>query len=199
METDLQPRADNAICFTGVARKATMNKEQLDQYIKDHIQGVFGEYEVFKEEVSKLKPGQIYLEIGVDEGKSMTVAHHYAKKGVYIIGIDFHDVPPHKVSIGRGPFAESQGIIGHKKPGFFVHGDADVFSELWDVDIDLLFIDGGHSYEEVKENTLNWERFVPPGGTILFHDTDSPGVMDWLNEHYSNWENIGDKIGRVRM
>ncbi len=179
-----------------------MNIQELDQHIKDHIQGVFGGYEMdlFKKEVSKLKPGQIYLEIGVDEGRSMAVAHHYAKEGVYIIGIDFHDVPPYnKISVGRGPFAEQEGIIGHKKKGFFIHGDADVFSELWETDIDLLFIDGGHSYEEVKENTLNWERFVPPGGTILFHDTDSPGVMDWLNEHYSNWENIGGKIGRVKI
>lgn len=170
-------------------------------YLNKHIQGMFGPADMLslRDEIVKLKPGQVYLEIGVDEGRSMATAHHYAKEGVYIVGVDMHDVYVHSASLGRGAFAEREGIIGYQKPGFFVHGDADMFAALWNHPIDLLFIDGGHDYEEVKLNTLKWEKFVPKGGTILFHDIDyaSPGVKDWLDEHYDKWENLHDKIGKV--
>lgn len=36
--------------------------------------------------------------------------------------------------------------------------------------IDLLFIDAGHSYLEVKADIENWTPFVKPGGVVAFHD-----------------------------
>jgi predicted O-methyltransferase YrrM len=41
----------------------------------------------------------------------------------------------------------------------------------WSARIDMLFIDGDHSYEGVK---ADWERFLPfmnPFGVVIFHDT----------------------------
>jgi predicted O-methyltransferase YrrM len=41
----------------------------------------------------------------------------------------------------------------------------------WSAKIDMLFIDGDHSYEGVK---ADWERFLPfmnPFGVVVFHDT----------------------------
>lgn len=177
--------------------------EELSNHIAQNIQGMFGpaDMAVLKEEIEKLEPGQVYLEIGVDEGRSMAVAHYYAKPGVFIIGIDFHDVYPHPLSAGRGVFAEQEGVIGSQKYGFFIHGDADIFAKVWNKPIDLIFIDGGHDYEEVKRNTLNWEPFMAKASTMLFHDIDymAPGVKGWLNEHYgSEWEALHGKIGRVR-
>lgn len=181
-----------------------MKIEELSQHISKSIQGMFGpkDMEVLKTEIEKLKPGDIYLEIGVDEGRSMAVAHHYAKEGVFIVGVDLHDVPPVSPhTIGRGPFAEQEGVIGWKKRGFFVHGDADMFAELWMEPINLLFIDGGHDYEEVKKNYLQWEGLVPSGGVILFHDIDysAPGPREFLDDHYGkgNWEDLHGKIGKV--
>lgn len=178
-----------------------MTPEKLDTYIAKNIQGMFGlaDIRVLKKEIEKLQPGQIYLEIGVDEGRSMAAAHHYAKPGVFIIGIDFHDVYSHSASVGRGVFAEKEGIIGYQKKGFFIHGDADTFAELWNKPIDLLFIDGGHDTESVKNNTLKWEEFVSSGGVILFHDIDHPETRAWVNEHYgeNGYEDFNGKIGKV--
>jgi hypothetical protein len=187
----------------------TMNDDtveigEYDAYLQKHIQGMFStkDMEIMKEEIEKLKPGDIYLEIGVDEGKSMAVAHHYAKPGVFIIGIDFHDVYIHSVSIGRGAFAEKEGMIGFQKHGFFIHGDADVFAELWTKPISLMFIDGGHDYFEVKKNSDLWAPKMKKGGTILYHDIDygPPGVKGFLDDHYGKdkWEALHGKIGRVR-
>lgn len=160
---------------------------ELDAHITKNIQGVFSQTDmvIMKAEIEKLNSGDVYLEIGVNEGKSYSVAHHYAADGVYTIGIDPYDVPPHEFSVGRSVWMEKEGMIGIGKRGFYVHGDADVFAELFNVPfIKLLFIDGHHDYDSVKNNTLMWEQLVVSGGVILYHDYDHPETKRWLDEHY---------------
>jgi predicted O-methyltransferase YrrM len=179
-----------------------MKVPELDAHITEHIQGVFGQSDmaILKEHIEQLHENQVYLEIGVDEGRSTAVASHYADPDIYVVGIDINDVPPHELSDGRAQFAMKEGIIGIGKKGFFVHGDADEFSKLWLYPIDLMFIDGHHDYESVKNNTLIWEKKMAPGGTILFHDYDHPETKEWLDEHYGdNKELLNNKIIRVRV
>jgi|SRR3990167_9703393 len=177
-----------------------MNFEELDTHITKHIQGVFSEFDVMKEEAEKLKPGDVYVEIGVDEGKSARVLHEYAHPDVYKLFIDIHDVVPHEKSIGRAPWMEQEGMVGIGKKGFYVHGDADEFAFFMArISVNLMFIDGHHDYESVRKNTERWEEMVKPNGIILFHDYDHPDVKRWLDEHYgNNKEVIGGKIVRVR-
>ena len=172
-----------------------MSTEELAKYIDGKIQGVFGNLEigVLKEEIEKLLPNDVYVEIGTDEGRSARVAHEYANPKVFKVFIDIHDPTP------RGPFMESEGMVGIDKPSFWVHGDADLFAKLFNKTVDLLFIDGHHDYESVKKNTEMWEKKVIPGGVILFHDYDHPETKIWLDEHYGdNKEVIGNKIVRVK-
>ena len=42
-----------------------------------------------------------------------------------------------------------------------------------DIKIDLLFIDGDHSYEGVKKDFDLYSKLLKPNGLILIHDTDS--------------------------
>lgn len=173
---------------------------ELDAWILKQVQGVFGQQDmdVMKREIEKLDNGQIYLEVGVNEGRSFGVASHYAKDGVYIIGVDIIDVPPHEYSIGRAPFMQNT-MVGIGKRGFYVHGDADEFANLFCRKVDLLFIDGHHDYDSVKANTLKWEPKVAPGGTILFHDYDHPETKRWLDEHYGDDKEVFNlKIVKVR-
>lgn len=177
--------------------------EELNEHINQYIQKCFwmNDMQVLKEEIEKLKPGNVYVEIGVDEGGSARTAHEYAHQDVLKVYIDIHDVDPHEVSIGRGRFMEQEGMVGVGKKGFFIHGDADEFIKVWNTPIDLIFIDGAHGYDDVKRNTLLWEPFVKKGGTLLFHDTDYVvGVRKWLDEHYGEgkWEDCHGKVGRIR-
>lgn len=50
--------------------------------------------------------------------------------------------------------------------------------------IDLLFIDGDHVYEAVKQDYQSWAPYVKPEGLIVFHDYDErhPGVQALVNE-----------------
>lgn len=178
-----------------------MDIDELDQYIGSKIQGVFSKADmaVLKEEIEKLVPGNVYVEIGTDEGRSARVAHEYAKEGVYKVWIDINDPGPISgITVGRGKFMQNEGMVGLGKKGFWVHGDADEFVPLFLPDIKLLFIDGHHDYESVKNNTLKWEKRVK-GGTILFHDYDHPDTKRWLDEHYGlNKEVLHNKIVRVK-
>jgi predicted O-methyltransferase YrrM len=48
---------------------------------------------------------------------------------------------------------------------------SDAAAREWKLQIDLIFIDGDHSYEGVKRD---WEHFLPhikPSGIVIFHDT----------------------------
>ena len=53
----------------------------------------------------------------------------------------------------------------------FLKGYFDDIANTWDKPIDILHIDGFHSYEAVKNDFDTWSKFVKDDGVILFHDT----------------------------
>ncbi len=177
--------------------------EELLDYTNQYIQGGFwpNDAKVLKEEIEKLKPGDVYVEIGVDEGKSARVAHEYAPEGVYLVFIDIHNVDPHSASIGRGKWMEQEGMVGVGKRGAFIHADANTVAKWFDHPINLIFIDGHHGKEDVERDTFSWKPLVKKGGVILYHDIDHPGVLEHLNVYYGKgkWEDCHGKVGRVRL
>ena len=44
----------------------------------------------------------------------------------------------------------------------------------WEKPISLLWIDGNHAYESVREDFLSWSKFVVLGGWVAFHDAADP-------------------------
>ncbi len=55
-------------------------------------------------------------------------------------------------------------------------------SASWHRPIDLLFIDGDHSYEGCSTDLKAWLRFVRPGGWVAFHDSSEEGVAQAISE-----------------
>ena len=72
----------------------------------------------------------------------------------------------------------------------------------WEGDpIDLLIIDGDHSYEGVKADLDVWLKHIKPGGLIFLHDYDAdntcfahveryPGVKQAVEECSAQWEEV---------
>ena len=180
-----------------------MDVPSWNKHISSLIQGGFFEMDMYvlKEEIEKLGDDEIYLEIGVDEGKSLSTARYYAKDTVWTVGVDMTD-PPARAPYMNMPFGYSPQGTAMMSPGkrnIYIHGDANMVAKLWTKPISLLFVDGDHSYEGVKSDTLNWEPFVKKGGTILFHDYDSLPVKEWLDEYYKNKKEVlHNKIVRIK-
>ena len=143
--------------------------------------GAFSVYdaEILVPEVQKLEAGDVYLEIGVDKGKSLSIARMVVKEGVNICGVDLRPDP--------------------KVPNTsFMQGDSVAIAEKFNPNyksINVLFIDGDHSYEGCKRDIEAWLPHMKKNGVILFHDCDesSPGVVqavaEFVNTHIVNkWE-----------
>ena len=77
--------------------------QDLSDWVWEHIQGCFPptDMKVHKREVEKLKPGDVYLEVGVSQGLSFTNAEHFSKDGVFVMGIDIYD-PVHRAEYMQG-------------------------------------------------------------------------------------------------
>jgi len=60
----------------------------------------------------------------------------------------------------------------------------DIYEKIKDIEFDLIFIDGDHSYEGVKKDFEMYVPLLKDGGLILMHDTVNrrEGVKDFWQE-----------------
>lgn len=122
------------------------------------------------------------LETGRFNGGSLLVMACAAPDGVPIHSIDI--APKDDARLGKFlgrfcPQAKVELIVGDSQHGAFPQ-----IGEL-----DLLFIDGDHSYEGCGNDIANWYDHLVPNGHMLFHDSylGSHGVqdaiMDFMQTH----------------
>ncbi len=60
--------------------------------------------------------------------------------------------------------------------------------------IDLIFIDGNHSYEYVKKDIQQWSQKCRPGGILSGHDYDPvlfPQIVKVVDELFGDCKFIG--------
>ncbi len=63
--------------------------------------------------------------------------------------------------------------------------------KIWNKSINLLWIDGDHKYEVVRNDYLIFSRFVDKNGVIIFHDSYMEGVSQALKEiDLSKYEDV---------
>ena len=127
-------------------------------------------------EVSKLKFGQTYVEIGVAHGASLSIANSATKDGINLYGIDRIDWPDREGLIEK--------FLGYQGKHEFIEGESEVQARFWNRgEIDLLFIDGDHTYEGVLKDIALWVPWVKHGGIIMFDDyTEVTGVKEAVNK-----------------
>jgi hypothetical protein len=130
----------------------------------------------------------VIVEIGSFQGKS-TVA---LAKGAQLCGARVYAVDPHfdyQVTGDTHYGDENYQALLANLAAYGVDetvkvvkkASIDAFAD-WKKPIDLLWIDGSHEYEDVKQDFILWSKFVT--GYIAMHDTtgNHPGVTRFLNE-----------------
>lgn len=126
--------------------------------------------------IKDLKPEDVYLEVGVQYGRSLDFVRRNSEAQVY--GVDIDD----------SNYQEVEGAT-------FIHAPSNEAVNYWKFDlagkpIDVLFIDGDHTYEGCKDDWDNFSPFVKPGGWVVFHDCDetSPGVVQLFDKIGKGWK-----------
>lgn len=143
-------------------------------------QGAFSTYdmEAILPALLEIPENGLYLEVGVRHGKSLGFARMFSKGTV--VGID----KGHEIDLDWFETKTDRGIT-------FIHKPSNEAVKEWDRRIDVLFIDGDHTYEGCLDDWKNFSPFVKPGGVVYFHDCDdtSPGVVQVFDEIGGGWEN----------
>jgi len=126
-------------------------------------------------------PGEI-IEIGSFKGKStsfLAMGIRDSKKKSKVFAID-----PHKGSkehqIGgkyetlTDTYKEMTNNLGMLGLSDFVEIIKDTSMNVvqkWNKPVGLIFIDGSHEYDDVRNDLRYWMKFVPKGGVICIHDS----------------------------
>lgn len=117
----------------------------------------------------------IVLEIGCDVGNSTTAL---------LLGVEEHG--GHVYSVDINP-ACANNFVGYHQWTFIHSSSREIANVLTQIpDLDVLYVDGDHSYEGAKFDIDGYGCMVREGGLILVHDVehpDFPGVRQALDEY----------------
>jgi len=157
------------------------------------------EMEWIKGQVDQMPSGGTFVEVGVALG-GLTVllwSHVYAKDGQYVVVDHFEGTPSDGESEGRTHLAI--GRVGAK--GRFlvnmvrarissnirmVEADSVHAARVFDDGtLDIVYLDAGHTYDEVRADIQAWWPKVKPGEWLMGHDyhDHGNGVQQAVDRH----------------
>jgi predicted O-methyltransferase YrrM len=161
-------------------------------------------------DVKTLNPKTV-LEIGTHRGGTLYLWTRLAQPDATIISID---LPGGKFGGGYSPFRIPiyRRFARERQPIYLLRADSHANSTLQETQrllanraIDLLFIDGDHTYDGVKKDWEMYSPLVRLGGLIVFHDIagdydDSRVKLFWdsvkpAHPHREYISNPGGKFG----
>ena len=134
------------------------------------------EFQPLMEYLETLKPGNL-VEIGTREGGSLFMLSRVLPPESTIISVDLSGL-----RWGRASSGEKKRKIAERlrRDGFNVHlverdsaqpeTAAEVSNLLGDAPIELLFLDGDHTFKGVVSDFLNFQPLVKSDAPIIFHD-----------------------------
>jgi len=143
--------------------------------------------------IQKYIPIDIYLEIGVHNGTSMSYIVNQNIKPIKCIGIDLFEntigrykndklaITKSRENIQKNNKSNSE-IILIKGNSFNEETIDKVKSILDDNMVDLLFIDGDHSYNGIKNDFLKYTTIVRKNGIIIIDDYEPkyPDILKFV-------------------
>lgn len=191
----------------------TLNLDRVFASVHERMEQHPGEIRPFVEWLISRKRPQHVLEIGVRHGGTAALWHQISTG--HVIGVDC--LGPD--SLSREGFDALAIAMEHRYPRYtFIEGDshdAQTFDRVKRVlgaqKLDLLFLDGDHSYNGLQQDWMMYTPLLHVGGIIAVHDINADlkyghGVGKFWNElnvpHKKTfsvngeWGGIGAWVGR---
>jgi len=158
---------------------STLSTEELIQLIKKssffYVEQLDEELKVFLDLVFSTKP-RVVCEIGAYRGGSLFMFSRVCPEDALMISIDIN-FPQERKKAYKFFARQKQRVIS-------IEGDTSLENTLNAVkrslrgeQIDLLFIDGDHSFFGVTNDFIRYSPLVKHGGLIAFHDINSDSYL----------------------
>lgn len=144
-----------------------MNDLLTPDYLNFIKNGELGENMLHLVDIIEHREGnQIYVDIGVESGKSSKVLLHGAHaNGTRVFGID--PIP----TIGI------PGILDHPNYQILKQDSVTAGRDWVNGKVDITFIDSIHAKEQVMMELFYWWNLIKVGGWAVFHDTNWAGYI----------------------
>lgn len=168
------------------------------EHFYQNIDGWFNMEEQYRKLLDHVPINGTFVELGCWKGKSTAfllteVLNDGLKREIYVVDnfvgssnteIEknvYKDVVPENLFL---EFTNNISPVGHMLSDIFFQDSAYAADNFRNQSIDVLFIDAGHSYENVKADITAWFPKMKKGGIMAGHDyNDSwPGVIQAVNE-----------------
>lgn len=158
-----------------------MNIKEKNNHIKSILSAWTGHIDFAQWLVDYKKP-EVVVDLGVDYGVS-TYAFALQNIGT-VYGIDWFMGDEQTGTRNTELFVKNKLKELEINNTYIVKSTFDDISKIWNRPIDILHIDGYHTYEAVSNDYENWHKHVKEYGVILFHDTcvEGFGVRQFFNE-----------------
>ncbi len=161
------------------------------------------------------RPPTTVLEVGTDKGGTFFLLARVATPDALLLSLDLpvgqkSAYPAWREPLYRGFRREQQRVELVRQDSHDLHTREKIRELLGGRKLDLLFIDGDHSYDGVKKDFETYSPLVAGGGMIAFHDIVNrreagacgvPGFWRELKqnrrhlEFVNNWQQGGWGIG----
>lgn len=132
---------------------------------------------------------ELIVEIGTNTGAGALHFRH-GSESARIITVDINKSPKH-------------GLLAKQNIEHVVCDSAQYASQVEDGSVDILFIDGGHTYAQLMADVTAWIPKMKEGGIVLLDDVrlkEYPaGVPTGMSEAWEEIEVQGDKFEVVGM
>ena len=137
------------------------------------------EFTQLLEQVQEMRPRRV-LEIGTANGGSLLPITRLSSADAHVISVDLHHgefgggYPAWRIPLYRSFALPNQRLDLLRGDSHDARTFERVREFLGGQTLDLLFIDGDHTFEGVRQDFETYGPLVRPGGLIAFHDINPP-------------------------
>jgi predicted O-methyltransferase YrrM len=150
------------------------------------------EADFLKALVSQLPPNPVVVNIGAAAGASAMAMVEERPDDIFIFSIDTDPNAGEPIELDKAGLAWLNRVVR-------ILGKSGDVGQHFPCAVDMVFVDGDHSYAGVTNDLLAWMPKVKPGGILACHDYHSPSLFDVRRavDECVHWAVAGD-AGTIR-